>query len=123
MSIFDEVNNWEKTEGAEIFSSVLSVSDPVILDYGCGAGNYSFAAAYAFGQKCKVYAVDINRQCLDYVSGKAKDENIGCIATVEGREDYRHDFDSNFFDLVIYSDIFHEKQVPFQWIAQMELDL
>ena len=48
MSIFDDVNKWEKEEGANIFSSIVNVSDPVILDYGCGAGNYSFAAAHAF---------------------------------------------------------------------------
>ena len=71
MSIFDDVNNWQKTEGAELFSSIISVPDPVILDYGCGAGTYSFAAAYAFDQKCKVYAVDINKQCLDYIDEKA----------------------------------------------------
>ena len=110
MSIFDEVDNWENTEGAAIFSSILDVSDPVILDYGCGAGNYSFAAAHAFGQKCRVYAVDINRQCLDYINGKAKDMKIGCITTVEGREDYRQDFDSGFFDLVIYADMFHGEE-------------
>ena len=110
MSIFDDVNNWEKTEGAEIFSSILNVSDPVILDYGCGAGNYSFAVAHAFKQKCKVYAVDINKQCLDYVNSKSKDEKINCIITAEGREDYRHDFDDNFFDLVIYADMFHGEE-------------
>ena len=81
MTIFDEVNNWEKTEGAKIFSSVVGTPDPVILDYGCGAGNYSFAAAYAFDQKCKVYAVDINSQCLNYVNEKAKNEKISCIKT------------------------------------------
>jgi ubiquinone/menaquinone biosynthesis C-methylase UbiE len=110
MSIFDVVNNWEKTEGAGIFSSILNVSDPVILDYGCGAGNYSFAAAYAFDQKCKIYAVDTNKQCLDYVSSKAKDENLDCIIPVDGREDYRHDFDNGFFDLVIYADMFHGEE-------------
>ena len=110
MSIFDDVNNWEKTEGADIFASILNVSDPVILDYGCGAGNYSFAAAHAFKQKCKVYAVDINRQCLDYVNSKLQDEKISCIITAEGREDYRHDFDDNFFDLVIYADMFHGEE-------------
>ena len=87
MSICDDVNKWEKEEGANIFSSIVNVSDPVILDYGCGAGNYSFAAAHAFKQKCKVYAVDINKQCLDYVSSRSKDEKIGCIIPVEGRED------------------------------------
>jgi ubiquinone/menaquinone biosynthesis C-methylase UbiE len=110
MSIFDDVNNWEKTEGADVFASILNVSDPVILDYGCGAGNYSFAAAHAFKQKCKVYAVDINKQCLDYVNSKAKDEKINCILTAEGREDYRHDFDKDLFDLVIYADMFHGEE-------------
>ena len=110
MSIFDDVNKWEKEEGANVFSSILNVNDPVILDYGCGAGNYSFAAAHAFKQKCKVYAVDINKQCLDYVSGKAKDEKIGCIIPVEGSEDYRHDFEDGFFDLVIYADMFHGEE-------------
>ncbi len=70
MDIFDEVNHWEKTEGASIFCSIINIPNPVILDYGCGAGNYSFAAAYAFDQKCKVCAVDINGQCLEYVNKK-----------------------------------------------------
>ena len=60
------------TEGASIFSSILNVNDPVVLDY---------------------------------VSGKAKDEKIDCIIPVEGREDYRHDFEDGFFDLVIYADM------------------
>ena len=110
MSIFDDVNKWEKEEGANIFSSIVNVSDPVILDYGCGAGNYSFAAAHAFKQNCKVYAVDINKQCLDYVSSRTKDEKIGCIIPVEGRADYRHDFEDAFFDLVIYADMFHGEE-------------
>ena len=87
MSVFDDVNNWQKTEGAELFSSIINVEEPVILDYGCGAGTYSFAAAYAFNQKCKVYAADINRQCLDYIDEKAKNEKINCIITAMGRED------------------------------------
>ena len=105
MSIFDDVNKWEKEEGANIFSSILNVNDPVILDYGCGAGNYSFVASFAFEQKCKVYAVDINKQCLDYVNGKAKDEEINCITTTVGREDYRHDFDDDFFDLFFFFEL------------------
>ena len=110
MSVFDDVNNWEKTDGANLFSSILNVNDPVILDYGCGSGNYSFAAAQAFGQKCKVYAVDINKQCLDYVSEKSKDEKIDCIIPVEGKEDYCHEFEDGFFDLTIYADMFHGEE-------------
>ena len=110
MDIFGEVHNWEKTEGASIFSSIKNIKEPVILDYGCGSGNYSFAAAYAFDQKCKVFAVDINGQCLDYVNDKARNEGIDCITTAFGREDYRHDFADDTFDLIIYSDIFHGEE-------------
>ncbi|MBO4636087.1 MAG: class I SAM-dependent methyltransferase [Clostridiales bacterium] len=113
MDIFDEVSNWEKTEGAKIFSSLLDVSSPVILDYGCGTGNYSFAAAYAFDCKCNVYAVDINKQCLSYIDEKAKNEGLNCIITAVGREDYRHDFDDNTFDLILYADIFHGEGKPY----------
>ena len=110
MSIFDDVDNWQKTEGAELFSSALNVKEPVILDYGCGAGTYSFAAAYAFDQKCKVYAADINSQSLAYIDDKAKNEKIDCITTVLGGEDYRQDFDDNTFDLVLYADMFHGEE-------------
>ena len=110
MSIFDDVNDWEKSKGAGIISSLIDVSKPVILDYGCGAGNYSFASAYAFDQQCTVYAVDISKRWLDYIADKVKDENITCINTVEGREDYRHDFDNDTFDLVIYADMFHGEE-------------
>ena len=41
MSIFDEADKWEKTEGKRLFSSIIDIENPTILDYGCGAGNYS----------------------------------------------------------------------------------
>ena len=110
MSIFDEIRNWEKTEGKELISQLIDTHDPFILDYGCGAGDYSIAAAYAFDQKCSIFAVDIKKQILDQVNAKAEERNISCITTVIGREDFRHDFDDETFDLVIYSDIFHGEE-------------
>lgn len=110
MSIFDDVDNWQRNEGASVFSSLLSAEEPVILDYGCGAGDYSFAAAHAFGGKCRIYAVDTNKHCLDHVKEKAEREKLSCINTVAGREDYRHDFEDDTFDLVIYADMFHGEE-------------
>jgi len=110
MSIFDEIRNWEKTEGKELISQLTDSPDPVILDYGCGAGDHSIAAAYAFDQKCRIYAVDIKKQMLDQLNAKAEERNIRCITTAIGREDFRHDFDDETFDLVIYSDIFHGEE-------------
>ena len=110
MSIFDEIEVWEKTEGKGSFAALADTSEPVILDYGCGAGNYSFACAYAFDQKCRIYAADIKKQILDQLNEKAAERGISCINAVMGREDYRHDFDDDTFDIIIYSDIFHGEE-------------
>ena len=110
MSIIDGIRNWEKTEGKELISQLADVPEPVILDYGCGAGDYSIAAAYAFGQKCRIFAVDIKKPMLDLLNSKAEERNISCITTAVGREDFRHEFADGTFDLVIYSDIFHGEE-------------
>lgn len=110
MSLYDDIEVWEKTEGRELFAQLLDVPGPVILDYGCGAGNYSFAAAYAFEQRCRIYAVDIKQQVLDQVSARAEEKGIKCVNAVMGREDFRHDFADETFDLVIYSDLFHGEE-------------
>ena len=36
----------------------------------------------------EVYAVDTNKQWLEYISDKAKNEKTECITAVVGREDY-----------------------------------
>ena len=112
MNIFDEIDIWERTEGKKLFMKLLNLSEPVILDYGCGAGNYTFSAAHAFSPNCLIYAVDINQQLLDFIAEKAQNENLDSIKALRGREDYRQDFENNMFDLVLYSDMFHgeEKQ-------------
>ena len=33
-----------------------------------------------------------------------------CITAVIGREDFRHEFDDDTFDIIIYSDIFHGEE-------------
>lgn len=110
MDIFAELDTWEKTEGRALFSAILDVPDPAVLDYGCGFGNYSFAAAYAFGPNSRIYAADIDPRCLEHIDEKAKKNGIRCITTVRANEDYRQPFDDGSFDLVFYSDLFHGEE-------------
>lgn len=47
-----------------------------IIDFGSGGGFYSNKFAEKVGQKGKVYAVDKNKELLDYVQNKSKFNNI-----------------------------------------------
>ena len=51
ISIPDDIDIRVKTEGEEKFTGLIDVPDPVISVYGCGMGNYSFAAAHAYGSE------------------------------------------------------------------------
>ena len=110
MSIFDEIDLWGQTEGKRLFAPLLNVQRPVILDYSCGMGSYTFALAHAFGPDCTVYAVDTNRRALDYIKGKAEAGSVRCVSAVAGREDFRQEFDDGTFDLILYSDLFHGEE-------------
>lgn len=53
-----------------------------IGDVGCGIGYLSFRLSEAVGKEGKVYAVDINKDVLDFVDVIIKKENLDNIVTV-----------------------------------------
>jgi ubiquinone/menaquinone biosynthesis C-methylase UbiE len=53
-----------------------------ILDYGCGIGSYTLAAASLVGKKGRVYALDKEQLAVRRVQEKAKKEGFGNIETV-----------------------------------------
>ena len=53
-----------------------------ILDFGCGPGFYTIAAAKMVGAKGKVYALDIHPLAVRSVEKKAKKEGLTNITTI-----------------------------------------
>lgn len=53
-----------------------------ILDFGCGPGHYTIAAAKMVGAKGKVYALDIHPLAVQSVEKKAKQEVLTNITTI-----------------------------------------
>jgi ubiquinone/menaquinone biosynthesis C-methylase UbiE len=53
-----------------------------VLDYGCGPGNYTIAAAQLVGPSGKVYAVDSNPLAINEVIRKANKKGITNINTL-----------------------------------------
>lgn len=54
----------------------------VVLDYGCGPGSYTIAAAQIVGPSGKVYAVDIHPMAIREVEKKADKKGLRNIQTI-----------------------------------------
>ncbi|MEM2904723.1 MAG: methyltransferase domain-containing protein [Candidatus Bathyarchaeia archaeon] len=55
----------------------------VVLDFGCGSGTYTIAAAKLVGMTGRVYALDINSRALDTVESKARQEGLKNIVRID----------------------------------------
>jgi len=67
---------------------VLGIRDGTrVADIGAGSGWFAVRAARRAGATGVVYAVDINKEYLDYIARRAKDENLPSVKTILGGED------------------------------------
>ncbi|MEO3944260.1 class I SAM-dependent methyltransferase [Gorillibacterium sp. CAU 1737] len=108
MTLHEKIKLWEREEGAKLFHDLGLPKDAVILDYGCGFGHYTFAASrFLGGTQGKVYAVDINKVCLNWVAQTAQEEGLANIQTAKGNAEYRLEFPDQSLDMLLCYDILH----------------
>jgi len=82
----------------------------VVLDYGCGIGGYSLAAAELVGAKGKVYAVDIHPLALRTVERRVTSKGLRNVKTL--RTDCAISLDGETVDVVLLYDVLHDLPVP-----------
>lgn len=88
-----------------------------ILDYGCGPGSYSIAAAKMVGKSGKVYALDINPLAIRQVKSislKAKLKNIKTISS-----DCKTGLSEGNIDIIILYDVFHDLSNPDEVLKEL----
>jgi ubiquinone/menaquinone biosynthesis C-methylase UbiE len=78
----------------------------VVLDFGCGSGNYSIPAAKIVGQTGKVYAVDRDSSKLRELAGRMKREGLENIETVRTGGEVEFPWEDGCVDTVLLYDIF-----------------
>jgi ubiquinone/menaquinone biosynthesis C-methylase UbiE len=81
-----------------------------MLDFGCGPGSYSIAAAKLVGESGKVYAVDIHPLAIKSVQKRASKNGLKNIETIF--TDGQTGLENNSIDLVLMYDVFHGLQNP-----------
>jgi ubiquinone/menaquinone biosynthesis C-methylase UbiE len=81
-----------------------------VLDYGCGAGSFSIAAAKIVGKAGKVYALDINPFAIEKVKNIALKKKLKNIETISS--DCKTDLPESNMDVVLLYDVFHHLNNP-----------
>lgn len=82
----------------------------IVLDYGCGPGSYTIAAAEVVGGKGKVYAADIHPLALEEVKRRANENKLKNIETI--LTDCDTQLEDNSVDVALLLDIYHHLLNP-----------
>lgn len=89
-----------RVKGAESELRELGVSEgSSVLDFGCGAGLYTIAAARIVGKGGIVHAVDPHPASLEIVEGKAKSLGLGNVDAIYS--DLETGIDASSLDFIL----------------------
>jgi ubiquinone/menaquinone biosynthesis C-methylase UbiE len=80
-------------------------SGDIVLDYGCGPGSFTLAAAKVVGSSGIVYAADINPLAINKLKKNALKKGLPNIKTI--LTDCNTGLEDNSIDIVICFDTFH----------------
>jgi len=87
LSIFEDPKRDEKLQPDRIMDILGIKEGSTVVDVGAGSGWFTVRAARRVGNGGIVYAVDINRDYLDYIENRSKRESLANIRVILGKED------------------------------------
>jgi len=87
LSIFEDPKRDEKLQPDRIMDILGIKQGSNVADIGAGSGWFTVRAARRVGNGGIVYAVDINRDYLDYIENRSKRESLANIRVILGKED------------------------------------
>jgi len=104
MSFFFKIRDLFKSPMIKIAKSNIKPGD-IVLDYGCGPGSFTLAAAKVVGSSGIVYAADINPLAINKVKKNALKKGLTNIETI--LTENNTGLIDNSIDVVICFDTFH----------------
>lgn len=92
-----------KSQSQKIINSLNIQKGQNIVDFGSGGGYYSNKFANLVGSQGKVYAVDVNKDLLNYIKRKSKFNNIHTILY----DGSNLNFDPKSIDIIFMRNVTH----------------
>ena len=88
-----------------------------VLDYGCGPGSYSIAAAGLVGGSGKVYALDIHPLAVKRVKNPVAQHKLTSVKTI--LSDCATGLPDGSMDVVLLCDVYHSLSRPGEVLAEL----
>jgi SAM-dependent methyltransferase len=103
------VRQWLMENAREILIKVGIRERQTVLDYGCGPGTFTLAAAGIVGEGGRVYALDVRPRALERIREKAIGEKIENIENILlDTSGFATGLDDEIIDVVLLYDVFHD---------------
>ena len=108
MSIKEEIKGWQEENFVKTLADMGIKEGSIVVDFGCGVGNYAFSVSYRVGGKGKVYAIDKSRIALEYLSAEAEQKGIQNVIPMTPEYDGRIPLKDCSADMVMIYDLIHD---------------
>jgi len=104
-----EFREWLTDHAAEVLTKVGIRKAQIILDYGCGSGNFTIPSARIVGKQGKVYAFEARPDLLERVKERARKEGLTNIeTTLSDRSKPNTNLQDESVDVIVVYDVMHE---------------
>jgi ubiquinone/menaquinone biosynthesis C-methylase UbiE len=80
----DDMQEWLRSAGERFVRDIGIRAGDIVLDFGCGAGNYTVPLAKCAGEQGAVYAFDMDRAALNKAADVAREARIGNAIFLNG---------------------------------------
>lgn len=100
------MKEWLNWKGEEILRAVGIREGHVVLDFGCGSGNYAIPAAIIVGETGVVYALDKNGWVLDTLMRKAESMGLKNIVRIDTSGEINTGLSDRCVDVILLYDVF-----------------
>ncbi|MFP3951758.1 MAG: class I SAM-dependent methyltransferase [Candidatus Bathyarchaeia archaeon] len=100
-----EVEGWLK-RGVTLLRRIGLEEGQIMLDFGCGKGNYALPASIIVGEGGIIYALDKNGWALDVLMRRARSHGLSNIVRMETSGEVDINLEESHVDMVLLYDVF-----------------
>ena len=108
----NDISKWLASDGEAFLREVGIKKGDIVLDFGCGTGNYTIPAAKIVGEDGKVYALDKDERVLSRMHPKAEISGLKNIETVKTAGELEITLADESVDTVLLYDVLHSHSLP-----------